>query len=165
MKLVMDTNVGVVANGESEQASLDCFDACVDKLLEIQENHTLVLDNGWEIMREYENNLHPKGQKLGTGHRFWLWLQKNLKNPVCVEWVTITLKSAAQHAGDFCEFPDDADLAHFDLSDRKFVAVALAHADKPPVLNAVDSDWWNYRQPLAAHGVRVEFLCPNAMPV
>ncbi|GIV75830.1 MAG: hypothetical protein KatS3mg050_0224 [Litorilinea sp.] len=44
---------------------------------------------------------------------------------------------------------------------RKFVAVALVHGGNPPILNAVDSDWWDYREPLTAAGVRIEFLCPE----
>jgi hypothetical protein len=62
------------------------------------------------------------------------------------------------------QFPNDERLVGFDRSDHKFVAVALAHPERPPILNAVDADWWYYREELARHGIRVEFLCPNAMP-
>jgi hypothetical protein len=62
--------------------------------------------------------------------------------------------------GDFVEFPDDLDLANFDRGDRMFVAVARAHPLHPPILNAVDTDWWLCREVLVRNGVHVEFLCP-----
>lgn len=46
-------------------------------------------------------------------------------------------------------------------SDRQFVAVAIASPDRPTVLNAVDSDWWNHRGALERYGVVVDFLCPE----
>jgi hypothetical protein len=61
----------------------------------------------------------------------------------------------------FAEFPDDDALRGFDVSDQKFVAVALASNEHPPILNAVDSDWWNYGPALARHDVVVENLCPD----
>ena len=66
------------------------------------------------------------------------------------------------HAGRmFASFPDDARLAKFDPSDRKFVAVAAAHPQKPPILQATDSKWLNWEKPLRRHGITVEFLCRN----
>ena len=55
------------------------------------------------------------------------------------------------------------ELADFDLSDRKFVAVALTHATNPPVVNATDSDWHHHREALLRHGVRIESVCPAEM--
>jgi hypothetical protein len=60
-------------------------------------------------------------------------------------------------------FPEDESLSKFDLSDRKFVAVALVHPEHPPILNASDSDWSHFKTALAAYGVQVEFLCPELM--
>jgi len=65
---------------------------------------------------------------------------------------------------DFEEFPADPRLRGFDKDDRKYVAVALSSHRNPPVLNAVDSDWWDYRQALESHGVRIVFLCPALFP-
>jgi len=64
---------------------------------------------------------------------------------------------------EFAEFPADEQLANFDPSDRKFVAVALAAGDAPPILNASDTDWWPVRRALDAHGLTVKFLCPELM--
>ena len=59
------------------------------------------------------------------------------------------------------EFPDHAGLAHFDYSDRKFIAVSNAHPEKPPVLQATDSKWWGWKDALAEVGITVHFLCPE----
>jgi hypothetical protein len=58
-------------------------------------------------------------------------------------------------------FPDDPDLAQFDPSDRKFVAVAAAHPERPPILQAADSKWLAWEKPLRRHDITVEFLCPD----
>ena len=61
----------------------------------------------------------------------------------------------------FESFPNNRGLSTFDPSDRKFVAVANAHPNKPPILQAADSKWLDWEAPLAAHGLRVDFLCPD----
>ena len=71
--------------------------------------------------------------------------------------------SRPQPKRGFAEFPADEQLAKFDPSDRKFVAVALAADDAPPILNASDTDWWLARDALGAHGLTVKFLCPELM--
>jgi hypothetical protein len=44
------------------------------------------------------------------------------------------------------------------------VAVAVASGESPPILNAVDSDWWNHREALVESGFVVDFLCPQHAP-
>ena len=75
------------------------------------------------------------------------------------ESVPITLVDGLEI--EFDEFPDDPALKRFDEDDRKFIAVARAHPDKPPILQAVDSKWLNFRDALHQKGVRVEDLCPE----
>lgn len=58
-------------------------------------------------------------------------------------------------------FPDDPALAAFDPADRKFVAVAAVCPEKPPILQAADSKWWDWAKALKRHGLKVEFLCPE----
>ncbi len=65
--------------------------------------------------------------------------------------------------GSYVDFPDDPDLAGFDLNDRKFVAVALASKLDPEILNASDTDWWIHRESLERNRVRIRFLCPQLM--
>lgn len=59
------------------------------------------------------------------------------------------------------EFPDHDKLENFDKSDRKFVAAANAHKDKPPILQATDNKWWGWKDSLAEVGITVHFLCPE----
>jgi hypothetical protein len=157
--VVVDTNVAVVANGKAEQASLDCQQACVDTLKNIRERGTVVLDDAMRILKEYMNNLSLSGQP-GLGDAFLKWVWEHQSTTRC-EQVHITPRSDRED--DFEEFPADPDLEGFDPSDRKFVAVVRVSRHKPPVLNAVDTDWWHFRTPLKKHRVRVRFLCPEHM--
>jgi len=149
--LIVDTNVGVVANEQAPHASPDCVIACVDALEQITAGRArLVLDDGWEILNEYLRYMSSSGQP-GPGDAFVKWALNNLANPARCERVPL----------DLGVFPNDPDLAAFDPADRKFVALALASDSRPPVANAVDSDWWHFREALRHAGVEVIFLCPD----
>jgi len=156
--VVIDTNVAMVANGSADQAGPDCVLACIDALLRVRDDHRLLMDDGGRILDEYRCNLSPSGQP-GAGDAFFNWLWDNQWNAERCERVPITPNG---HRG-FVEFPDDPDLAAFDPADRKFVAVALASALDPPIMNASDNDWCEYRDALEHHGVEVQFLCPDLM--
>ncbi len=95
------------------------------------------------------------------GDAFFKWLWNNQVNPACCRQIKIVPDPLGDRV--FEEFPDDPDLAGFDRSDRKFVAVALASEESPPILNASDTDWWEVRDALARHGVYPRFLCPELM--
>ncbi len=156
--VVIDTNVPVVANGQCPQASLACAKACIATLLRAVRQHIVVADRGLRIFAEYRNYLSLSGQP-GVGDMFYKHVWQNQANPEYCKLVDIHPTDADEN--NFQEFPDAPELAGFDPSDRKFVAAALASGLNPPVLNAVDSDWWNFRAALAVNGVTVEFLCPN----
>lgn len=163
MRAIVDTNVLKVANRQTSQASPNCVVTCTHQLRDIQSRGTLVLDDGWYILREYLSNLRSGGQP-GVGDAFLKWVLTNWANPHRCELVHISPLDDDPRGCSFAEFPPDPDLKDFDPSDRKFVAVARAHLDHPPILNAVDTDWWASRSALERNGVRVEFLCPEAMP-
>jgi len=116
--------------------SLACANACAQALLSIKTSGLLVLDEGNRILQEYRRYIGR--QDLIDRVRI---------TPSDVKW--------------FQEFPDSPELAGFDPSDRMFVAVALHHAQRPPILNATDRHWWNHKEALQAAGIRVEFLCPE----
>ncbi|MBW4552647.1 MAG: hypothetical protein KME35_16290 [Aphanocapsa sp. GSE-SYN-MK-11-07L] len=160
MFVVVDTNVLIVANGRATpQANPTCVTNCVRRLQSIRNQEVLVIDDGWHILSEYRRKVSPSGQP-GVGDAFLKWVLTNQKNPNrCVD-VSITPIPGEE---SFVEFPSDVELANFDRSDRKFVAVALTHPAKPPILNAVDSDWRDFYQPLARNGVQIEFLCPEIL--
>jgi len=156
---VVDTNVGVVANEKSAEASPGCVFACAKRLLEFQSVYRLVLDCSDLILDEYRKRLSLSGRP-GAGDAFMKWVWDNRFNSgYCVR---VEIHARVNPGGeDYLEFPDVPELVKFDRADRKFVAAALASPDRPSVLNAVDSDWWNHRAVLQAHGIEVEFLCPD----
>lgn len=151
---VVDTNVLRAANGTADHVSPRCVLASLDALQRVQAGGRIVIDDGFEILREYQNHANPGGQP-GAGDAFLKWAFLNQYNPVSCERVTIT----PHPDRGYDEFPTDPALATFDRSDRKFVAVALGSAGKPQVLVAIDRGWWNHRDALATNGVTVDFLC------
>ena len=62
---------------------------------------------------------------------------------------------------DFEELPVPDDGSVYDISDRKFLAVAAAHSLHPHLLQAFDSKWWGWQFSLAKCGVTIHFLCPT----
>ncbi len=163
MIVVVDTNVPIAANGGSEQASPDCVLACVQHIEQITREGMLVLDDRWYIIREYMHRLHSSGQP-GVGDAFLRWVLINQANPARCDLVKITPVDVNNPNGtDFAEFPNDPALGKFDRDDRKFVAVAIAHPEHPPILEAVDFKWWNFKDVLYTHSVMIEFLCKEEM--
>lgn len=152
---VIDTNVPVVANARVTHASPACIRRCVQRLRDVQADGRVVIDDGYRIMGEYMRNLSRSGQP-GAGDVFMKWVWQHQAVTGKCHQVAITLRDSGD---DFQEFPDDPRLGGFDPADRKFVAVARACGASPSVLNAVDSDWWEYRDVLNEYGVHVEFLC------
>ena len=154
---VIDTNVLIVANGKTEQASLDCFSCCVTALDKARQQR-VVIDDAFLIFSEYQHEVSPSGQP-GLGDAFLLWLLQNWANPVCCETVPLT----SNNLNSFEEFPDDPDLTNFDPSDHKFVAVANVSIHRPVILNAVDSDWWIHGKVLERNGIEVTHVCKEQM--
>jgi len=159
--VVVDTNVAVAASGRAGQVGAACVLACIDALRDIQKDGIVVIDNAWRILSEYTQNLSASGQP-GAGDYFLMWVLQNQANPLRCEQVAITPLTGPSE--DYAEFPDAEDLRSFDPSDRKFVAVALASAHAPAILNATDTDWYLYALSLVRSGVHLEFLCPEVDP-
>lgn len=153
---VIDTNVLLVANGSHADISPLCRKACIERLLRHQASGVVVIDDGYRILREYQNKTRPN-QPKGVGDAFLKWLLQRTSNPDRVHRVTLT-----ETAVDvFEEFPDPPLQPAFDPPDRKFAAVANVHPDNPPIWQAADCKWLNWWMPLLAKGVRVDFLCPE----
>jgi hypothetical protein len=152
--------VAVVANNrtQSRQASEDCVISCVGRLQQLIENDKLVIDARGLILSEYQSRI-VSGQQPGVGYAFLKWLYINQWAPQRCDRVQIT--PVSDDPFTFSEFPHDPHLADFDREDRKFVAVALVHAGRPPILNAVDTDWLIFREPLERNGLRLEFICED----
>lgn len=159
-KCLVDTNVPINANCANDPAKIPdnlvaCVKSCVDAIDHVMNKGIFVIDSGDEIYSEYLNNLCLSGQK-GIGNAFMKWVNDHRHNPEYCDRVTIT------KAGDsYDEFPAHDGLDNFDRSDRKFVAAANAHVDRPPILQATDSKWWGWQDALAEVGITVRFLCPK----
>ena len=159
-RVVIDTNVLCVANGQSPQATAACKLRVIERLAAVRKQDQVCLDSAGFIVNEYLQQRFSFSGQPGVGDAFFKWLYDNQgKLKHCLK-VTVSARNA--EGTEFDEFPNDPQLAKFDPSDRKFVAVVRAAGKRSPtVLNAVDSDWWHFRQVLQQCGVRVEFLCPS----
>lgn len=155
MKAVIDTNVLLVANGQHDDVSENCVAECVKRLQAMQRNGVVVIDDGFEILREYQHRTSLNPPK-GVGDVFLKWLFRKIGNAQVEQ---ITLNETAENC--FAEFPDPELELLFDPPDRKFAAVAHAHPDKPVIWQAVDSKWLDWWPALRAKGVQVDFLCPD----
>ena len=156
MRAVIDTNVLRVAAKQHDDVSDECVETCVKYLLLMHKDGVVFIDDSYKILGEYLKN-PPLLKSNETGKKFLKWLLQNQSNPQRVVQVVIT-----ETATDwFTEFPDQALQTSFDPPDRKFVAVAHAHPEKPPVWQAADCKWLDWWPALQAKGVRVEFLCPE----
>jgi hypothetical protein len=154
--VVVDTNVILVANGQHEAVSPACVGLCAKRLLDLRDSGRIAIDDGFRILKEYQNKTQPSVGKR-AGDAFVKWLLQNNANPERCDQVQLE-----EHEGHvFASFPDDSRLTNFDSADRKFVAVAAAHTDKPPILQATDSKWIDWAPALKDHRVVVEFLCPQ----
>jgi hypothetical protein len=160
MRAVVDTNVAIVANGQASHAPIECQLACVRSLAALISNGIVSIDDLGLILDEYRKHLRLKGQP-GVGDAFLKYVFDHQHNPDKVEVVAIEY---VDDRSSFSSFPDDEELIKFDLSDRKFVAVALASGHSPPIWNATDSDWRKFREPLTRHGIVIEELCAAPPP-
>jgi hypothetical protein len=156
MTVVVDTNVILVANRQHADVSEACILQCAKRLQAVMVGGRIAIDDGYRILREYQHKTTPSAGKR-PGDAFVKWLLRNNANAArCVQ---VSLVEHAERG--FESFPDDHRLADFDPPDRKFVAVAHAHPDKPPIAQASDSKWLDWAPALKHHGVIVDFLCPS----
>ena len=155
-RVVVDTNVVLVANGSHADASPDCVTECIDRLESLKKRGKVVIDDRYRILGEYLNKTLPNRSR-GFGDAFVKWLLQNQANPRRVEQVALTERAPEV----FDEFPDAALQTRIDRSDRKFLATAAAHPGRPAVWQASDCKWLDWWQPLKVSGVTVEFLCPD----
>jgi hypothetical protein len=156
-KRIVDTNVPITANRALDPSTtneeLPCVRACVNAIESVVKNGGLVIDAGDEIFDEYRGNLSLKGQP-GVGDKFLKWVHDHRWGFPDEDRVLITKVD-----NSYEEFPLHEGLANFDVSDRKFIAVANAHPAKPPILEATDSKWWGWKDALANVEIKVIFLC------
>ena len=95
----------------------------------------------------------------GVGDAFLKWVEINWANPN--RCVRVPITPIENSETDFKEFPNAPELQKFDTDDRKFVAVSVAHCENPPILQAMDKQWWGLRDALRRNSVAVEFICED----
>lgn len=159
-KYVVDTNVPIIANHtfgteKTDDISVQCILSCIEAIESVVRTKGLVIDAAGEIFDEYRRNLSMSGQP-GYGDAFMQWVFYEGPSLPESQRVTIT-----KNGDSYNEFPQHDGLKNFDPSDRKFVAVANAHPDKPPIIEATDSKWWGWKQSLEEVGINIQFLCPE----
>jgi hypothetical protein len=156
MTVIVDTNVILVANGQHSDVSEACVVSCAQELQAIMSDGRVAIDDGFRILKEYQNKTTPQIGKR-PGDAFVKWLLRNNANEARCDQIGLV-----EHAErGFESFPDDARLASFDPPDRKFVAVACLHDEHPTIAQAADSKWLGWSKALEDHGVTVNFLCPK----
>ena len=153
---VVDTNVLLVASGAHDEAGPECVRNCASVLSQFfTDKRRLVLDRAQEILKEYESNVDWRGQP-SLAKEMLIWIYTNQANPSRIDLVDLTPVPDKRR---YAEFPQHEGLASFDPSDRKFVAVAAAHPERPPIYQAADSKWVGWQPALKESGIDVKFVC------
>lgn len=158
LRCVVDTNVAATANRANPGASSACAAASGRALRAVMATGHVFVDAGGAIVEEYRRHLSPKGQP-GPGDAFLKWVLTHEWGGQRVTRVPITPKEPG--GDEFEELPAPRAGVSYDPSDRKFLAVAAAHPEKPTILQAFDSKWWGWQQSLAEIGVSIHFICPE----
>ena len=155
---VIDTNVILSADGKHADVCAQGVTDCAQRLLIVSVNGGLVLDDGERIIGEYLNKTRPWNPQT-AGEQFVKWVLDNKHDIACCASVSITPK--VDDPEDFDEFPADLRLATFERADRKFVATACAREGQPPIVVAMDTDYYmpDHRAAFAACGVHIDFIC------
>ena len=114
------------------------------------EQGTVAVDDKDAILKEYVNHL-SRSRVRGVGSLFFVHVIRNLYVETRVQRIAVTPIDDERRS--FEELPEN----NFDMSDRKFLAVAVSA--EAVVLNATDSDWGEQKELMDALGVEVEQLC------
>lgn len=162
MRYIIDTNVPLKAADIYSEDRLDaqCSLACLNFIKKVMDSDDIVvvLDANSEILREYKNNLNTCEQNT-VATQFFQWICKHLtlhqNSQVELQYLTVT--------GDreYDEFPRTSKLDGFDVSDRKFIALANAHPEHPAIVEGADSLWWGFKDALEELGIHIYFLCED----
>lgn len=155
---VIDTNVWVMVdkdlNDVNTPSELDCIEQCrdwLDAFISCQSSR-LILDDSYLILTEYRKDIKRKG----IGEDYLNRLEAQPRNRLIEVTIEFDDKGLPK-------VPDVLYQCDFDLSDRKFVAVALAHNPRPTIVNAVDSDWCEKQDAVQQCGLIVHECCPNCV--
>lgn len=155
MRVVIDTNVAIAANGRNTHACLRCQLACVEFLEELtapKSKKVIFLDESDLLLTEYKPHLNFNGQP-GVGDAFYKFLHDNKYHGKRLQLVSITKNDDADLGFD--ELP----INQVDPSDRKILAIALV--GRARIVNALDTDWDEQSEFVAELGLNIQQLCPE----
>lgn len=155
---VVDTNVLAVSNGEMSNVSLRDIRGCKEFLLSRIADSIFIVDSLSLIFDEYFKHASRSG-KPGLGDYFAKWLWDNQFNMLKCE--RVDPEPVDPYFTQFKDVSFIGRLEAFDLSDRKFVVVAIKSKNNPEICNATDSDWWKFKNELVRIGVQIKFLCQD----
>lgn len=154
-RIVIDTNVLIVANGKSRQADPKCQIACIEMLEGATKGKRVALiDTCNLIMDEYKRHCSFAGEP-GPGNAFFKFLHDNEFSQNSV--IRVPVQKTPDKAGGFSNLPP----SKLDRSDRQFLAVAKAGSGR--IVNATDSDWSQHAKFIASVGIQVRELCPQCL--
>ncbi|UIP27676.1 hypothetical protein [Photobacterium sp. TLY01] len=161
---VIDTNVLIVASGEHPESPFRSENHPVEDPSEAEKvfewlasfeagADRMVIDTDWEIPKEYSNKLTEQdyGQRV-----FFEKLSKNQVDFVDIEW-----DANPAHTAKVAVLNEPLKTVIHDLADTKIVAACLkANEDEPEckIVNACDTDWYDWETELVAERVHVHQL-------
>ena len=151
-RVVIDTNIPIVASGRSDHVCDQCRLAAIKFLMRVLANDVVCIDLAGECQAEYHRHLNPSGQP-SVGDRFYQALLSS--HPDRVQRVNVEKDGD----GNFIALSQAIIESRFDLSDRKFAALSVVCGC--PVYNCADSDWVEFAEVLENGGVDVRNLCGN----
>lgn len=156
-KIIIDTNVPVKAAtpiNDCPSSELGVQKKCMEFINEfvISDRYCLVLDCRYEILREYERNI-SKTSSMGIVFRRWLYTYIG-QSVLSEDFVALN----PNEVSTYDSFPLTEETKGFDISDRKFVALANAHPEKPPIIEGTDGKWIGYENAFSKYGIKICFL-------
>jgi hypothetical protein len=158
--VVVDTNVWIMAHVSQDKlitrSDVICANACVKWLNFLKtDERLLAVDDAWKILKSYREYLNATRSATNSVAQDVL---EHLERTGRFLRVPIIYDSDG-----YAILPSELGLDKFDRDDRKFVAVVLGcdENDRPPIVNATDSDWAESIDLLMAAGIMVEELCPE----
>ena len=159
-KYIIDANV-VLLSGTAvrniPQDQLLCAKRCNDFIKKFMENpeSSLVLDAEGRILKEYRG-AYTLGGEPNMATIFSEWVHQHMpKN--AEDFISLREIEKDQ----FENYPDSEKLKAFDPPDRKYIALAYYHKEKPPIVEASDSKWWGIKEELKQAGIEVYFIDEN----
>lgn len=158
-KYIIDTNVPCMA-GKSDPTILSkeesrCAQICATFINSFihNEDSKLVLDQGYEIVKEYRNNITNNNQPTLANY-FLDWVYQYLSRILIEDFIFLDKTDN----NEYVDYPKHQELSKFDISDRKFIALANAHYEHPPIVQGTESKWWMLREIFETCGIHILFL-------